>query len=116
MSSSASNLSFRQYAERADKTARYPSRGSGSLVYPVLGLTGEAGEVAEKLKKVIRDQDGELGAAREQIVKELGDVLWYIAACCHELGVSMEDVAQKNLEKLESRAARGVLHGSGDDR
>ena len=116
MSRLAETLSFQQYETRAGETARYPGRGSGSLVYPVLGLNGEAGEVAEKLKKIVRDRGGEVGDERAALIKELGDVLWYVAACCHELGVSMEEVAQGNLEKLASRRERGVLHGSGDER
>lgn len=116
MSHPAESLSFQQYETRAGETARYPGRGRGSLVYPVLGLNGEAGEVAEKLKKIIRDRDGEVGDERASLIKELGDVLWYVAACCHELDVSMAEVAQANLDKLASRRTRGVLHGSGDDR
>lgn len=116
MSSNPKSLSFQDYAVRAAKTARYPSRGSGSLVYPVLGLTGEAGEVAEKVKKIIRDRDGVVGDQRDELVKELGDVLWYLAACCHELDVPLELIASVNLAKLESRAQRGVLGGDGDNR
>lgn len=113
---SAVALTFAEYAERAGATARYPGRGEGNLTYPTLGLTGEAGEVAEKVKKILRDQGGEIGDKRELLVKELGDVLWYVAALAHELGVSLDSVALGNLEKLESRRARGVLGGSGDER
>lgn len=116
MSTTDKSLSFEHYEARAGETARYPGRGSGSLVYPVLGLNGEAGEVAEKLKKIIRDREGVVGDERASLIKELGDVLWYVAACCHELDVSMAEVAQANLDKLASRSSRGVLHGSGDDR
>lgn len=116
MTDSTKPLSFDDYQALAGSTARYPGRGEGSLVYPVLGLTGEAGEVAEKVKKIIRDREGVVGDQRDAIAKELGDVLWYVAACCHELGVSMADVAQGNIDKLQSRAARGKLGGSGDER
>lgn len=110
-------LSFEAYAHAAGQTATYPGRGSGTLTYPVLGLNGEAGEVAEKLKKVIRDHDGKLSdAQRDALIKELGDVLWYVAACCHELDVPMHEVAQRNLDKLASRKQRGVISGSGDER
>ena len=107
---------FRDYETLAGETARYPGRSEGNLVYPVLGLNGEAGEVAEKLKKAIRDHGGDITSVRETLVKELGDVLWYLAACCHELGVSLEEVAAGNIAKLSSRAARGVIHGDGDNR
>lgn len=116
MTDTNDDLTFDAYEQLAGRTARYPGRGQGALTYPVLGLTGEAGEVAEKLKKILRDRDGVVGDQREAIAKELGDVLWYVAACCHELGVSMSDVAQGNLDKLQSRAQRDVLGGSGDER
>jgi len=110
-------LSFQEYADAAGTTATYPGRGTGHLTYPVLGLNGEAGEVAEKLKKILRDHGGELNAEhREALIKELGDVLWYVAACCHELDVPMQEVAARNLQKLASRKARGVISGSGDER
>jgi NTP pyrophosphatase (non-canonical NTP hydrolase) len=83
----------------------------------VLGLVGEAGEVAEKMKKIIRDNNGEVTEEKKQeIKKELGDVLWYIGAMCSELKISMDEVAQMNIEKLFSRKDRGVLHGDGDNR
>lgn len=111
------NLSFTAYADAAGQTATYPGRGTGVLTYPVLGLNGEAGEVAEKLKKIIRDHDGQISdTQRDALIKELGDVLWYVAACCHELNVPMDEVAQKNLDKLASRKQRGVISGSGDER
>lgn len=109
-------MTFAEYEELAGATAMYPDRGTGALVYPVLGLNGEAGEVAEKLKKIIRDGTGLGTEQRAALVKELGDVLWYLAACCHELGVSMDDIAQHNIEKLHDRAQRKVLSGSGDER
>ncbi len=109
-------LTFQQYEALAGTTAKYPGRGNGALAYPVLGLNGEAGEVAEKYKKVLRDYDGDVTVQRDAMLKELGDVLWYVAACCHELGESMENVAQMNLDKLRSRANRGVISGDGDNR
>jgi NTP pyrophosphatase (non-canonical NTP hydrolase) len=109
-------MTFKEYQEEARKTAIYPNLGS-NFIYPTLGLAGEAGEVAEKIKKVIRDNNGEVSEEkRQELTKELGDVLWYIANLSAELNLSMEDVASKNLEKLKSRQERNELHGSGDNR
>lgn len=88
-----------------------------AYITKVLGLVGEAGEIAEKYKKIIRDKNGKVDEAdRAEIIKELGDVLWYIAAISRYLGTELEDVAALNLAKLGSRKARGVQHGSGDNR
>ena len=109
-------MNFDEYQTEAKKTAIYPDVGF-NLVYPTLGLNGEAGEIAEKVKKLIRDGSGEQTYEfREAITKELGDVLWYVAALCSELGVSMSLVAANNLAKLTDRSIRDVLSGSGDDR
>jgi NTP pyrophosphatase (non-canonical NTP hydrolase) len=109
-------MNFDEYQNRASQTAIYPDRGN-NLAYPVLGLNGEAGEVAEKLKKIIRDHGGLVSDdARQAMSKELGDVLWYVAACCHELSISMNDVASANIDKLFARKERGKIGGSGDDR
>src|SRR5581483_10874187 len=83
----------------------------------VLGINGEAGEVAEKVKKIIRDRNGKVTEQdKTELAKEIGDVLWYLAVFAHQLGFSLEEVARDNLEKLSSRKARGVLGGSGDNR
>jgi NTP pyrophosphatase (non-canonical NTP hydrolase) len=109
-------LDFSEYQRTALRGARYPKRGS-SFVYPVLGLVGESGEVAEKIKKILRDKGGRLDStSREDIKKELGDILWYMAALCDELSLDMSDVAATNLQKRESRLKRGKVRGSGDDR
>jgi len=109
-------MTFQEYQEESRKTAIYPNKDN-NFIYPTLGLAGEAGEVAEKIKKVLRDGNGIVSdEKREEITKELGDVLWYVANLAKELKVSLEDVAQKNLEKLQSRQQRGELHGSGDNR
>ena len=92
----------------------YPGAGS-NLTYPALGLCGEAGEAAEKVKKAIRDDGGELTPERRNaLAAELGDVLWYVAQLATEAGLNLDQVAQSNLDKLLSRRDRAVLHGSGD--
>lgn len=104
-----------QYQEAAKKTAIYPEQGLlGGLVYTILGLTGEAGELANKIKKVLRDGDDTLNV--EDLASETADCLWYIAMIADELGVSLDSIAYRNLQKLESRKERGVIGGSGDDR
>jgi len=113
-------MDFDEYQIEARKTAIYPQVGS-NLWYPALGLNGEAGEVAEKVKKIYRDNQGALFSDivldnTEAICKELGDVLWYIASMATELGVNMSDIARANLAKLQYRAARGKVHGEGDER
>lgn len=109
-------MTLNEFQAGALKTAIYPGRGK-NLVYPVLGLNGEAGELAEKLKKAIRDADGIVdGERRVEMIKELGDVMWYTAACAEELGVGLEEVGLRVLSKLASRAERGQIQGSGDNR
>lgn len=108
-------LDFAEYQRQASKTAIYDD--ADVVVYPALGLLSEAGEVAGKIKKVLRDDKGQfLPEKRHEIAKEIGDVLWYISALCTDLDVDMEAVAQGNLDKLNSRLSRGVLGGSGDNR
>jgi NTP pyrophosphatase (non-canonical NTP hydrolase) len=107
--------SFDTYQDKAIETAFYPGRDA--YAYLGLGLTGEAGEVAEKFKKIIRDKEGMLDLQdRDAIAKELGDVLWYVANIANELSYRLSDIAVMNLAKLASRADRGVLKGSGDNR
>lgn len=97
------------YQNRTQDTAVYPGRHTPSgLNYTILGLVGEAGELANKLKKVYRNQDS-VYANREVFVDELGDVLWYAAAFAKELGVSLEEVMEKNLAKLQARKESGTL-------
>lgn len=105
-----------EYQDRALETAIYPSRGD-NFVYPALGLVGEAGEVADKLKKVIRDNNGVLtDAVKDAVAAELGDTMWYVAVLASELGYGLDEIMAKNLAKLNSRKERGVLTGSGDNR
>lgn len=109
-------ISFKYYETCAALTAVYPNRGD-NITYPVLGLCGESGEVAEKIKKIIRDQAGLINEeSRASIRKELGDVLWYVAAVAYECGISLESIAHENIEKLIDRKRRDVLHGNGDNR
>ena len=87
------------------------------LMSQVLGLVGESGEVAEKFKKLLRDENGALSdETKAELVKELGDILWYVNSVAHLIGSSLEEVAQLNNEKLASRHKRGVIKGSGDNR
>ena len=121
-------MHFTTYQRKAMETAIYPGTGGLlGLAYAGLGLSNEAGEVGGKIKKIIRDIDSaELTwdgdritypiHIREAVEAEVGDVVWYIAAVCHELGIDMGDAALGNLEKLADRANRGVLKGSGDNR
>jgi NTP pyrophosphatase (non-canonical NTP hydrolase) len=119
---------FNDYQTESFKTARYPQKGTGSLlavVYAALGM-GESGEVQGKVKKVIRDYltDHALSGSKmdlpdsikDAIVSEIGDSLWYISALATELGVTLDEVAEKNLDKLSGRLERGTICGSGDNR
>lgn len=104
-------MTFSDYQFAAIKTALPSAR---SVSYMTLGLAGEAGEIANKVKKLIRD--GDSPEKRAAIAAELGDVLWYVAGLATELGVNLGDVAQANLDKLNKRAAEGKIQGSGDTR
>jgi NTP pyrophosphatase (non-canonical NTP hydrolase) len=109
-------MTFEEYQEKSRSTAIYPSIGS-NIVYPTLGLVGEAGEIANKVKKIFRDDNGVItDERRTEIRKELGDVLWYLAQAATEFNLTLDQIAQENLERLASRAERGTLHGSGDNR
>jgi len=109
-------MNFNDYQNKSRKTAKYPAIGH-PVIYPALGLVNEAGEVAGKIKKVFRDKGGEINEETRSALKaELGDVLWYVAQVCTELGLSMDEVAEHNIEKLYSRLERGTIRGDGDDR
>jgi len=109
-------MTFEQYQKQSRETAIYPDKGR-NFIYPTLGLAGEAGEVAEKIKKVLRDKGGIVDeTVRQELAKELGDVLWYLSQIATELNLSLEEIAAKNIEKLLSRKGRGVLGGDGDNR
>lgn len=110
------------YQTAATKSAIYPGQSTAlGLAYVALKMNGEAGEFAEHVGKAMRDDAlmdvGELlDERRTALIKEVGDVLWYLAAACNELGISLSDAAVTNLEKLRDRQLRGVQRGSGDNR
>lgn len=108
-------MKINEYQEEAIKTAVY---GEGQkIIYPTLGLTGEAGEVAEKVKKVLRDNAGVFTDEKKlEIAKEISDVLWYCSTLARDIGYTLEQIAEINLQKLRSRQERGVISGSGDNR
>lgn len=103
-------MNLNEYQALAKGFAIYPM--GEALVYPALGLASEAGEVAGKIKKWIRD--GKL--SKEAVVSELGDVLWYVALCASDVGSTLDEVAATNLDKLTQRKANGTIKGEGDDR
>lgn len=108
-------MNLDDYQAAANKTAIYPA--DEAINYLVLGLLSEAGEVAGKLKKIIRDREGVIGVHEKSVLAaEVGDVLWYCAMLSLELDKTLSQVARDNLEKLQSRQTRGVLGGSGDNR
>lgn len=116
-------MEINEYQKMALETAVYPEEYK--TIYPALGMNGEAGEVADKVKKVLRDfvvvRDSK-GAIvlpterREELAKEVGDVLWYVATMAYDLGYSLEEIAVMNYQKLKSRQERNKLNGSGDNR
>jgi NTP pyrophosphatase (non-canonical NTP hydrolase) len=109
-------MNFTDYQTQSRRTAKYPPIGH-AVIYPTLGLTNEAGEVAGKIKKIFRDKEGVIGEAEREALKgELGDVLWYLTQVCTELELSLDEVAQHNLEKLFDRMERGKIGGDGDNR
>lgn len=109
--------SFAMYSELVHKFAIFPRPKEGIALYPVLGLCGEAGEVAEKFKKILRDNNSIISVAKKkELAQELGDVLWYLNELALLLDTTLEDVATQNFLKLDSRNKRGKLGGSGDNR
>ena len=108
-------MELKEYQEKAIATAIY---GAGAkIIYPALKLNGEAGEVAEKVGKVLRDNEGVFtDEIKLEIAKEIGDVLWYCAALAKDLGFDLNTIAEMNIAKLLDRQKRGVIQGSGDNR
>jgi NTP pyrophosphatase (non-canonical NTP hydrolase) len=110
-------MTFDDYQKQALTTVISTGDDFKDTLHWVLGMCGEAGEVAEKIKKIIRDKNSHISQAdKTEMAKELGDVLWYLAVFARELGFSFDEVAAANLAKLQDRQARGVLGGSGDNR
>lgn len=108
-------MNMNDYQRIARSTADYPDEYK--KIYPAFGLCGEVGEVAEKIKKILRDNNGTFSQdAVMEIIKELGDVLWYISVLAEDLGYSLTEVADINIKKLQSRKDRNMIHGNGDDR
>jgi len=103
-------IGFRDYQKKAVSFAIYPA--THKVLYPALGLCGETGEVAEKVKKQVRD--GVFN--RHEVAKELGDVLWYLANLASDIGYNLDEIADINIEKLSSRKDRNKIQGSGDNR
>ena len=109
-------MTFDEYQQAAMRTARSKD-AKDEFVHLVLGLVGESGEIAEKVKKLVRDDGTNIDRLDvEDIKKEIGDVMWYAAVLANYLDISFDDVAKTNIEKLASRKERGVLQGSGDNR
>ena len=103
------------YQQVAKQTAIYPREQA--IIYPTLGLTGEAGEVANKVKKIIRDDGNKINESLvQEISAEIGDCLWYISVLADYIGVKLSDIANNNLVKLANRKKKGTIHGSGDTR
>ena len=108
-------MDFNSYQRVAKTTAIYPA--THKILYPALGLAGEAGEVANKVKKVVRDGTSSLPEDwKEQLGSEIGDVLWYCAVLADDLGISLGRIAAQNEKKLAQRKQKGTIGGSGDTR
>lgn len=109
-------MNLNDYQQAALRTAA-PKDKKDEIFHLVLGLVGEAGEIAEKAKKIVRDNNSDFSALdTEDLIKELGDVLWYVTVLADHFDITLEEVAEKNIAKLASRQQRGLIGGSGDDR
>ncbi len=109
-------MNFNDYQTKSRNTAKYPIIGH-PIIYPMLGLVNEAGEVAGKIKKVFRDKEGQISEeTRDALKAELGDVLWYISQVASELNLSLDEIAEYNIAKLYDRLERGKIKGEGDNR
>lgn len=108
-------MRLNEYQTKAQEFIAFPD--NFTITYPVIGLASECGEVCDKVKKAIRDRKSlSFAELPDMVAPEIGDVLWYLAILCSNLGLELEDVAKGNIEKLESRKARDKIGGSGDDR
>lgn len=109
-------MNLNDYQQKALRTA-HPKDKKNELFHLLLGLVGEAGEIAEKAKKIVRDHDSDFTKFdRDDLTKELGDVLWHVAILADHFDIPLDEVGETNIKKLASRQQRGVLSGSGDDR
>ena len=110
-------MEFNEYQQLAHHNSLETEIGGSTIAYAVMGLLEESGEVAGKIKKLYRDKQGITDPEfKEALVKEMGDVLWYLAGVAKELGISLGSVARENILKLQGRRERGTIHGDGDDR
>ncbi|MDZ7786368.1 MAG: nucleoside triphosphate pyrophosphohydrolase family protein [Candidatus Saccharibacteria bacterium] len=110
-------MTLDEYQREALVTAAFTEDNFKDLAHWVLGVTGEAGEIAEKLKKIVRDKNGEITLEdRDEIIKEIGDVMWYLAVLAEHLDVSFEEAGRRNISKLRDRQKRNMIRGSGDNR
>ena len=112
-------MDFDEYQEQAKRSDTFESCSLSEVgfIEKIMGLAGEAGEAVDKFKKILRDKNGEISDEdRESIVKELGDVMWYVASIARYMDVPLSEVAAKNIEKLDGRLKRGTVHGAGDER
>lgn len=108
---------YQEAAKEFDLFRRTGDYNTVAFIEKVLGLVGEAGETADKVKKILRDKEGMISEGdKREVVKELGDVLWYVAMIAEYLEVPLKEVAETNIEKLRSRKQRNLLHGAGDNR
>ena len=108
-------MGMNEYQRLAEVTVVY--KPELKVIYPTIGLCGETGEVAEKVKKWLRDDGGQMTDERRELLKkELGDVMWYLAVLAKDLGLTLDEIARHNIEKLLDRKERGVVHGKGDIR
>lgn len=110
-------MNLNEYQQQALTTALFTDDDFQDLIHWVLGITGEAGEIAEKLKKIVRDKNGAISDQdKEDFIKEMGDVLWYLAVMANHLGYEFNEVGARNLAKLSDRKKRDAIKGSGDNR
>jgi len=109
--------SFNDYQRDSELTAVYPRTGFDGICYTALGANSEAGEIAGKVKKAMRDNNCQISESQcAAIADEIGDALWYLSQLCTELHLSLEQIAKRNIEKLQDRMARGTIKGGGDNR